>query len=271
MTGRIEMMDVEIAELEKILVVAEQVADAAAAVAKQFFRTVIPSDIKDDLSPVTEADRRIEKLATDMISAVFPDHGIVGEEYGARNENSDWCWVLDPIDGTRAFITGRPLFGMLLGVIYRGRPVFGIIDQPVLGERWIGMSGRPTVFRGAFGGEAGTRKCATLAVAELSSTSPECFSPMEKLRWDRLANSVRRRSWGGDCYAFGLLALGQIDVIAEADLKLWDWVALQPVIEGAGGALTDWEGRPLRIDGDGRVLAVGDQALLAEAVAALAQ
>ncbi len=131
-------------------------------------------------------------------------------------------------------------------------PLLGVIDQPVTGERWVGVTGRPTVFRGPFGGRAGCRPCPALGEAELSCTSPDMFPPDSAPGWRRLAGQVRRVSWGGDCYAYGLLALGQIDVVAEASLKVWDWAALLPVIEGAGGRMTDWQGRPLRADGRAR-------------------
>ena len=200
-----------------------------------------------------------------VLAARFPAHGIAGEEFGADRADARLCWVLDPIDGTRAFITGRPVFGTLVALLDDGVPVLGVIDQPITGERWIGLAGRPTRFRGPFGGVAGTRACAALAEAELSATSPAMFGP-HRPAFDRLAGAVRRVSWGGDCYAYGLLALGQIDVIAEADMKPWDWAALVPVIEGAGGRVTDWAGAPLRAEGDGLVLAVGDPALLGAAV-----
>src|SRR6185312_3212778 len=149
-----------------------------------------------------------------------------------------------------------------------GRPIVGIIDQPITGERWVGAAGQPTVFRGPFGGRAGCRPCPALAQAELSCTSPEMLAD-HQTQWHRLAGAVRRNYWGGDCYAHGLLALGQIDVIAECSMHVWDWTALVPVIEGAGGRVTDWAGRPLTPDSDGSVLSVGDPALLAEAVALL--
>ena len=203
-----------------------------------------------------------------VLSERCPGHGIMGEEFGTDRAEARFRWVLDPIDGTRAFITGRPVFGTLIALLDNGTPILGVIDQPVTGERWIGVAGQPTRFRGKFGGAAGTRSCAGLALAELSATSPEMLGPHRPI-WDRLAGAVRRVSWGGDCYAYGLLALGQIDVIAEADLKPWDWAALVPIIEGAGGRIADWTGQPLRADGDGRVLAVGDPTLLALAVARL--
>ena len=170
-------------------------------------------------------------------------------------------WVLDPIDGTRAFITGRPTFGTLIALFQDDRPIIGVIDQPVTGERWVGAAGRPTEFRGSFGGRAGCRPCLALSDAELSCTSPEMLGS-DAPRWERLRRAVRRNYWGGDCYAHGLLALGQIDIVAENDMNVWDWAALVPVIEGAGGSVTDWQGRTLRPDGDRRVLSVGDKTLL---------
>ena len=189
------------------------------------------------------------------------------EEFGLDRPEARLRWVLDPIDGTRAFITGRPTFGTLVALLDGETPLLGVIDQPVTGERWVGAAGRPTRFRGPFGGTAGCRACASLDRAELSCTSPEMLDAAETPRWRRLAAAVRRVSWGGDCYAYGLLALGQIDLVAEGDMKVWDWAALVPVVEGAGGRVTDWEGGALRTSGVTRVLAVGDAALLPRAVA----
>ena len=176
--------------------------------------------------------------------------------------------MFDPIDGTRAFITGRPTFGTLIALMDGDKPVLGLIDQPITGERWLGVQGQPTRFTGPLGGTAGTRRGIALADAELSATAPEIFGT-DLPRFHQLAARVKRTSWGGDCYAYGLLALGQIDVIAEATLKVWDWAALVPVIEGVGGSMTDWNGNPLHADGDGKALAVGDPGLVKDVVAAL--
>ena len=204
-----------------------------------------------------------------VLSQRFPDHGILGEEFGLDRPAARLRWVLDPVDGTRAFITGRPIFGTLIGLLDGDVPVLGLIDQPITGERWVGVAGQPTRFRGQYG-QAGCRPCPALDQAELSCTSPSMMTGGAADGFDRLLGAVRRATWGGDCYAYGLLALGQVDVIAEADLKPWDWAALVPVIEGAGGRMTDWSGQPLRTDGDGRALAVGDPTLLSQAVARLA-
>jgi myo-inositol-1(or 4)-monophosphatase len=203
-----------------------------------------------------------------VLAERVPDHGILGEEYGQDRPDARYCWVLDPIDGTRAFVSGRPTFGTLIALMDGPSPIIGIIDQPISGERWVGARGRPTVFRGSYPGHIGCRPCPSLADAELSCTSPEMLGP-DMPRWQRLAAAVRRNYWGGDCYAHGLLAIGQIDIITESTMKLWDWAALVPVVEGAGGKVTDWSGEPLHPDGDGRVISVGDPTLLPQAVALL--
>jgi myo-inositol-1(or 4)-monophosphatase len=217
---------------------------------------------------VTVADREAEQAMRTLIRHAFPDHGIQGEEFGLERPDAPYRWVLDPIDGTRAFITGRPLFGTLISLLHEGVPILGLLDQPVLAERWIAAAGTPTEFIGPFGGQIGTRICLTLDDAELSCTSPDMLGDWRP-RWQRLGDAVKRVSWGGDCYAYGLLALGQIDIIAERDLKIWDWAALVPIVEGAGGRMTDWNGDPLTETSAGDVIAVGDPALLDQVVAQL--
>ncbi|NHN86269.1 histidinol phosphate phosphatase [Acetobacter musti] len=249
-------------------------ADVAGTVIRPYFRAPIGSDDKSDASPVTVADRTAERVMWAVLVERHPEHGILGEEFGLENEGAGYRWTLDPIDGTRAFITGRPTFGTLIALTYDGEPVLGVIDQPVTGERWLGVKGRPTVFRPGFGSAAGwqpaaTRRCSALAGADLSCTSVEMLEDAPRDVWGKLKASVKRVSWGGDCYAYGLLALGQIDVIAECAMKVWDWAALVPVVEGAGGRMTDWNGDALRAGGDGTVLAVGDAARLNDAVACL--
>jgi myo-inositol-1(or 4)-monophosphatase len=250
----------------RAIAAAEAAADAAGAVIRPWFRAAPPTEQKGDDSPVTSADREAEAAMGAVLARHFPDHGILGEEAGEQGAGARFGWVLDPIDGTRAFITGRPTFGTLVALLDGDTPVLGVIDQPITGERWLGVAGRPTTFRGPWPSRAGCRPCPTLATAELSCTSPDIFRPAEAAGWQRLAGSVRRVTWGGDCYAYGLLALGQVDVVAEATLKLWDWAALVPVVEGAGGRMTDWRGAPLHAGSDGTVLAVGDPALLPHAI-----
>lgn len=241
---------------------AEAAAEAAGAAIRPLFRSALLVEAKGDASPVTEADRAAERAIRALVAARHPEHGVIGEEYGATNPGAEWVWVIDPIDGTRAFLTGRPQFGTLIGLLHRGRPVLGIIDQPVTGERWTGIEGQPTRFRSPFGGTPGCRPCAALAEAELACTSPDMFDAETSPRFGAVKAAARRTSWGGDCYVYGLLAVGLLDIVIDATMKPWDWAALVPVVEGAGGRCTDWAGRPLTLDGDGTVLAVGDPALL---------
>ncbi|MBV1796170.1 histidinol-phosphatase [Siccirubricoccus sp. G192] len=253
----------------ELLAAAEAAADAAGAVIRPLFRSALLVEAKGDASPVTEADRQAECAMRALLRQRFPDHGLWGEEFGADRADAEFLWVLDPIDGTRAFVTGRPLFGTLIGLLHRGRPVLGLIDQPVTGERWIGLAGEATRFRSPLGGTPRCRPCPRLAEAELSCTSPDMFTPADRPGFERLRGAARRVTWGGDCYAYGLLALGLVDVVAESTMKPWDWAALVPVVEGAGGCVTGWDGRPLTLESDGRVLALGDPALLPEATALL--
>ena len=251
--------------MDVLIRAAEAAADVAGAVIRPLFRSPLDAALKADQSPVTLADRTAEAAMRAVLAQRFPTHGILGEEFGLDNPTAPLRWVLDPIDGTRAFITGRPVFGTLIALLDGEVPILGLIEQCVTGERWIGAAGRATSFRGPFGGAAGCRPCRSVGEAELSATNPQMFGA-DLPAFERLSAAARRTSFGGDCYAYGLLALGQIDIIAEADLKVWDWAALVPVIEGAGGRLTDWHGGTLRPGCDGHVLALGDPALQPQAI-----
>lgn len=257
--------------IETILQTAIEAATACADIARKtvlpHFRTSLRADAKSDDSPVTIADRQAERAMRSILETRLPEHAILGEEAGMSGASSDWLWVLDPIDGTRAFLTGRPTFGTLIALFHKGRPLLGLIDQPVTGERWLGVAGRPTIFVSErLPGTIGTRSCPAAAAAELSCTAPEIMTTEYAPRFANLQKYTRRTSWGGDCYAYGLLALGQIDVIAECTMKPWDWGALVPVVEGAGGRITDWQGNPLTLESDGTVLACGDATLLPEII-----
>jgi inositol-phosphate phosphatase / L-galactose 1-phosphate phosphatase / histidinol-phosphatase len=247
---------------------AADMADAARALSRHWFRHALRVDLKADASPVTIADREIEAAIRRHITEVFPDHGIFGEESGRERCDADVVWVIDPIDGTRSFISGWPLFGMLLAALWRGRPVFGQIDMPALDERWVGCSGRPTLFNSA---PVTTSGCGTLAAATVYTTSPDAFSPDEWRVFETLTRRARTRRFGGDCYSYGLLASGFIDLVVECNLQPYDYLSLVPVIEGAGGIITDWQGRPLDINSDGRVVAAATPALHAEALAVMGE
>ena len=251
------------AEPGAFLDLALRLADAAGPIIKRHFRSGAAIVDKADLSPVTIADRDSEAAMRAIIARDAPDHGVLGEEWGADRIDAEYVWVLDPIDGTKSFVTGKPLFGTLISLTHRGKPVIGIIDQPVLGERWIGLAGSPTRFNGQ---PIRTRACAGLNEAWMYATTPQMFVGADEAAYNRLAGAVKFPLYGADCYAYGMLAAGWTDLVCEASLKPYDWCALVPVVEGAGGKITDWEGRPLSIEPVGRVLAAGDPARHAEAL-----
>ena len=250
------------------LALAESLADAARAVIRRYFRRPLAVEDKSDLSPVTIADRESEAAMRRLIEERFPEHGILGEEHGSLRADAEHLWVLDPIDGTKSFNSGIPLFGTLIALLHRGRPVLGVIDQPILAERWIGAAGRPTTLNGA---RVETRRCAALAAATLFSTAPESmFAGADAVGFARLRGAVKLTRTGADCYAYAQLASGFVDLVVEAQMKPYDYCALVPVIAGAGGVITDWRGEALGLQSDGRVFACGDPARATEARALLA-
>ena len=202
-----------------------------------------------------------------LIAARFPEHGIIGEEYGPERAEAEFVWVLDPIDGTKSFISGVPLFGTLIALSRHGRPIVGVIDQPILRERWVGAAGRAATMNGQ---PVRCRPCPALASATAFATSPDMFTGEDAAAFARLAAGVKLVRFGADCYAYGLLALGCIDIVVEASLKPYDFSAMLPIIEGAGGIATDWQGAKLTIRSDGRVLVAGDPRTHAQALALLA-
>ncbi|KQM65413.1 MULTISPECIES: histidinol-phosphatase [unclassified Sphingomonas] len=245
------------------LTFAAQLADAAGAAIRPRFRSNYGLEIKDDASPVTLADREAEAAMRRLIERERPSDGIQGEEYGVSEGSSGRVWVLDPIDGTRSFIAGRPIFGTLIALVEDGWPVLGVIDQPIIGERWIGAVGRGTTFNGQ---PTQTRRCRDLADALLATTSPALFDDGQLHGFEHVEAKVRSTVLGGDCYSYGTLASGHIDLVVEAGLKLHDFAALVPVVEGAGGTMSDWSGDPLHAGSIGEVIALGDPARLEDVV-----
>jgi inositol-phosphate phosphatase / L-galactose 1-phosphate phosphatase / histidinol-phosphatase len=244
---------------------AERLADAAGAVARRYFRQPLAIEDKPDLTPVTAADREAEAEMRRLIAARFPADGVIGEEQGAVNAGAPRVWVLDPIDGTKSFIAGIPLFGILIALCENGAPALGVIDQPILRERWLGVAGRATTLNGK---PVRTRACGALSAASLYATSPDMFGA-NGAAFARLKARVKTARFGADCYAYAQLASGFIDLVVEASLKPYDFCALVPVIAGAGGSIADWRGAPLDLNSDGRVIAAGDPALAAQARAVL--
>jgi CoA:oxalate CoA-transferase len=230
-------------------------ADVAGTIIKRYYRQPHDTTLKADSSPVTQADRAVEAALREAIEKTYPDHGIIGEEFGSVRDGADYVWVLDPIDGTRSFMAGRPSFGTLIALLHKGIPVLGLIDQCIVGDRWLGAQGHATMLNGS---AAKTRACAALAQASVATTGPNYFGASELQAYERARGEAATSLWGGDCYNYGLLASGHIDVVIESGLKLHDYAALVPVVNGAGGWMGDWHGAPLHGASNGQVLALGD-------------
>lgn len=252
---------------EELVAFAHRLADAAGEIQRRWFRRPLPVDAKADSSPVTIADREAEAVMRELVARHRPGHGILGEEHGSERLDAEWVWVLDPIDGTRSFVCGRPLFATLIGLLHEGRPVLGVIEQGISRERWIGARGRPTLLNGR---PCRARPCPGLAAAMLGCTSPQMFrTAAERAALDRVLGRVRQAIWGNDGYGAGLVAAGFLDLVVEADLEAYDVLPLVAVVEGAGGVVTDWEGRPPGLGGDQRMVVAGDRRAHAAALEAL--
>ncbi|SFM95373.1 histidinol-phosphatase, inositol monophosphatase family [Formivibrio citricus] len=243
------------AELKQL---AQELAAASAEVIRGYYRSGLAIDDKSDASPVTQADREAEIVMRKLINERRPQDGIIGEEFGRENAEAEWVWVLDPVDGTKAFITGRPLFVTLIGLLHHGVPVLGVINQPVTGDCWLGVVGEGTTLNGK---PAQVSQIADLARARIGSTGPQYFQPQGLAAFNELAAQCRFAVWGGDGYQFGLLASGGMDIAVESGIKLHDFAALAPVVIGAGGLMTDWQGKALDINSGGDVVAAATPAL----------
>ncbi|KAE8669978.1 Bifunctional phosphatase IMPL2 [Hibiscus syriacus] len=261
--------------LDRFTEVGNKLADAAGEVIRSYFRKKFDIIDKEDLSPVTIADQAAEESMVSIIMENLPSHAIYGEEKGWRckEESAVYVWVLDPIDGTKSFITGKPVFGTLIALMKNGKPILGIIDQPVLRERWIGISGRATTLNGQ---EVATRACTELSRAYLYTTSPHLFSGDANEAFARVRDKVKVPLYGCDCYAYALLASGYVDLVVESGLRPYDFFALIPVIEGAGGVITDWKGNQLHWEASAssratcfNVVAAGDEQIHQQALDAL--
>lgn len=245
-------------------------ADIAGETVLPFFRRSIVIDNKeeDDFDPVTEADREAERRMREMISGTFPDDGILGEEFEAERLDADGLWVLDPIDGTRAFISGLPVWGTLIGYRHKDGTHMGMMSQPFTSERFFG-DGKKSFYVGPDGKRSlQSRECSNLADATLFTTTPALFNEQERAAYDKVERACRLPRYGVDCYAYCMVAMGMADVVIESALKPVDIAPLIPVIEGAGGVVTNWQGGSA-FDG-GQVVASGDKALHEQVLAMLA-
>ncbi|MBV9568946.1 MAG: histidinol-phosphatase [Hyphomicrobiales bacterium] len=235
-----------------------------------FFRTslaALDKSTNGDFDPVTEADRAGEVAMRRLINANFPSHGIIGEEFGAERRDAEYVWVLDPIDGTKAFLCGLPIWGTLIGLTHNGRPVYGMMNQPFSRERFSG-DGQAARYEGPAGRRTlRVRACPSVAEAVISTTHPGMMAPAERQRYDRLETRAKLSRYGGDCYAYAMLAAGHIDLVVESGLNPYDIVAIIPIVEGAGGVITSWSGEDA--SSGGSIIAASDRRVHEEALAIL--
>jgi myo-inositol-1(or 4)-monophosphatase len=250
----------------------DELATISGETIRPFFRTSLGVDNKDrkgSFDPVTAADRAAESAMRALIRRTFPDHGIIGEEFGTENTEAEYVWVLDPIDGTKSFIAGMPAWGTLIGLTRLGEPVFGMMHQPFIGERFSGDGGAAH-YRGPVGErDLRVRPCERLDQAILFTTSPRLMNKSDRAIFARVEDAAKLSRYGGDCYAYCMLAAGHVDLVIETELKAYDIIPLIPIIVGAGGVVTTWEGSaPER---GGRIIAAGDRRAHAEAMRLLGE
>jgi len=252
---------------DELIAFAELLADEARTILRA--SDASPTDIqyKADDSPVTDLDRRIEARLRALIDDRYPEHGILGEELGGRDLDAELVWVLDPIDGTAAFIAGIPVYGTLIGLAHHGRPFIGVIDHPATDDRWVGLAGH---FARHNGNAVHTRCCERLADAFVTNSNPDFLSSDEMSAFTLLKSRVRYMQYGGSCYAYAMLASGRTDIGLDANFDTFDVFAPAAVIEGAGGIVSDWSGKGIDLDWQGQILAAGCAQMHAQAMAILA-
>ena len=249
---------------DRTIALAGRLADAARDEIRPRFQQKIATEKKADISPVTEADRAAETAIRALLAAERPDDAVIGEEYGHKAGTSGFTWVIDPIDGTKAFMTGRATFVTLIALLDGDRPVLGVIDQAITGDRWIGAADRETTHNGR---PVRTRHIPELNAATFSTTDPNMFPGSDAEIYRRISSGAGMRTYGGDGLAYGLLASGWVDIVLESGLKLHDFAALVPVVEGAGGIISDWTGKPVHAGSDGRIVVTGSAELHARLLA----
>lgn len=255
-----------------LIAFANRLADTSGGVIRPLFRQRIDVAHKQgvhNFDPVTEADKGAERAIREVLARERPEDGILGEEYGEQQGSSGYRWVLDPVDGTRAFITGRHEWGSLIALEHEGKPVLGILDQPVLGERFVGVNGTAHLVQAGKASPLRVRECPSLENAVLCATDPGAYFSKEQLSaFARVERQVKMTRYGGDCYLFAALALGFVDMVIETNFHAWDVAALIPLVEGAGGIITSWDGGSAQ---PGKtILASGDRRIHAEAMKLLA-
>ena len=248
----------------------DELATISGETIRPFFRSALGIDnnsASGGFDPVTAADRAAEAAMRALIKRTFPEHGVIGEEFGADRPDAEYVWVLDPIDGTKSFICGLPAWGTLIALTRRGEPIYGMMHQPFTREQFSG-DGSGARYRGPAGNRTlRVRPCAALGDAIMLTTSPLLMNEADRQAFRRVEQQVRLSRYGGDCYAYCMLAAGHIDLVIETELKPYDVLPLIPIIEGAGGIITTWDGG--RAFAGGRVIAAGDKRVHAAAMEAL--
>lgn len=251
----------------ELLAFANQLADTSRNIILNALANPIEFETKSDSSPVTIIDQNVEQALRELIHANYPEHGILGEEYASENLDADYVWVIDPIDGTKAFITGMPIYGTLISLTYQGAPFLGIIDHPITNERWQAIDGETTTYNSK---PITVRQGLNLSDAIVSIGNPDSLSAGEFNAFKQLRNATKWGIYGGNCYIYGRLSMGQADISLDSGLDPFDYCALSVVVRNAGGIMTDWEGKPLTIYSGHRVIACGDKTIHAEAIKILA-
>jgi len=250
-------------DIERYIDFANRLADISGEIIRASFRKLNSIEVKADESPVTDIDREVERTLREEIESECSDNGIIGEEYGSFKEDAEFVWIIDPIDGTKAFISGIPVFGTLIALARYGEPILGIIDQPISRDRWIGADGVQTTFNGS---PVCVRQCPDIAEAIIETSSPEYFKGSDRNAYEHLVGATKWAVYGGSCYAYGLLSSGFIDIGFEAEHDPFDYCALVPIVKNAGGVITDWQDSPLTIRSGTRFIAAGDKRVHAEAI-----
>lgn len=251
---------------ERFIPTINELADMARTIALKYFRTDMKLEDKNDKTPVTIADREIEKMMREYLMQNYPEHGVIGEEYGSFQEDAEFVWVIDPIDGTKAFATGKPLFGTIIGLTHRGKPILGLIDQAFTRERWVGCQGMTATYNGIPVKVAGERD---LSDSRFYTAAPEMYHGERFENFEEVRKSVKWMLYGCDCYAYGLLAMGFVDAVVEQFLAVHDVIGLVPVIKSAGGYVTDWNGNEIDLNTDGRIIAASSPRLAKETLSIL--
>ena len=253
-------------DLSAFAVSAATMADASGALIRRDQQNKFDVQIKGDGSPVTSVDKAAERRIRGIISKLHPDHGIIGEEYPPSAAGSEFVWAIDPIDGTLPFLAGFPVFGTLIALLHRGVPILGVIDMPVTRERWIGGSNLPTTHNGK---PVKTRACENLASALMSTSNPDFYDTTSLPALKRMQQATQLSIYGGSCMAYGQIASGRIDVGIDVQFDVFDYLALVPIITGAGGIISDWNGDSLDVNSGDRFIAAGDARVHAEALEVL--